>query len=1150
MTEPHPAAASHGRLSRRFQLPPVTVAALIAAAIVVVAIAAFAYRSMAGSAVLADRVAHTIDVIEHLQTLVEHVKDAETGQRGYLLTGTENYLARHTTTQTTWPTELATLRNLTSDNPRQASRLASLAPLLEAKMSELRETVTLRRSGDIDGALAIVRTDRGKVTMDAIRSLVTDMQTDERGLLAERQRDADESLHNGFLITIAGTAVLLALIALAAWQLARSHRERETESWLRAGAAGMAEQLLGEKRVDVLCDKALAYLARYLDVPLATLYATDAEGDLSRIAVYASGMHMVETPERIAVGQGLLGQAAKDKRPLHVRRIPDDYAHVESALGRAAPRELLIAPAAVDGVVHAVAEFAFLRPVEAEDRELLARLSEVIAVAIRSSRERERIDQLLAETQQQAEEMQTQQEELRVSNEELEEQSHALKASQTLLEGQQAELEQTNSQLEEQTQMLEAQKDEMARAAAVLAEKAEELARSNQYKSEFLANMSHELRTPLNSTLILSKLLADNKQGNLTPEQVRFADTISSAGNDLLTLINDILDLSKIEAGKVEVTVESVPVARVVEALVKTFDPIAKDKGLAFAVTVEPGSAERIDTDPQRLAQILRNLLSNAFKFTEKGEVGLRVFAAGDDALAMAVSDSGIGVAPHEQQVIFEAFRQADGSTHRRFGGTGLGLSISRDLARLLGGDITVHSKPGEGSVFTVTLPVSGAQPGMPPRPVSVPVPAIPAAVAPRVDERPAPAVVPHDDRHTLAANARVILVIEDDKRFAAILRDLAHEMGFQCIVAHSAGEGIAAATTFRPSAILLDMNLPDQSGLGVLDQLKRNPETRHIPVHVASVADYSQEAREAGRGRLRPEAGRARETGRGDREAACALHAARAPRARRRGRSQRQLDSIRQLLENDDVQIVGATRAADALAHLQVGHLRLHGDGPEPARPVGLRPARTAGRARGPRVPAGHRLHRPVADARRGAAAAALLAVDHHQGRALARTPARRGHAVPAPGRGRPAARAPAHAARSAQPRIDLRGPLRAGGGGRRAQRVRAQQRARAEGPVDRDRAQRPRSAGRAREEHDRSGRDDRPRADGHHDAGDGRLHRDARDPQGRTRWKKLPIIALTAKAMRDDQEKCLAAGANDYVAKPLDVEKLLSLMRVWMPK
>ena len=1135
---------------KRFHLPSGTLVSLLVAGVVVIATAGFAYRSMHGNAVTAERVAHTLDVIEHVQTLMEHVKDAETGQRGYLLTGTENYLSRYTTAQTTAPAELAALRSLTADNERQRDRLATLGPLVEAKMNELRETVTLRRAGDIEGALAVVRSDRGKVTMDGIRAILGDMQTEERRLLAERQAASDATVRDSFLVTIGGAITLLGLIALAGWMLARNHRERETESWLRAGVAGVAENMVGQQDVEQLCDRALAYLARYLDVPVAALYVFEADGLLRRIATYAAGTHAIAAKDSALVpGEGLIGQVAKDNRPLHVRRLPDDYLPVESALGRGHPRELMIAPASIGGDVQAVAEFGFLRAVESEDRELLARVSETIAVAVRASRERERIAYLLVETQQQAEELQTQQEELRVSNEELEEQGRALKASQALLEGQQAELEQTNSQLEEQASLLETQKDEMVHAAAELARKAVELERSNQFKSEFLANMSHELRTPLNSTLILSKLLADNKHGNLTPEQVRFADTISSAGNDLLLLINDILDLSKIEAGKVEVVIESVPVARIVDGLVRTFDPIAKDKRLGFTVTVEPGSAERIESDAQRLAQILRNLLSNAFKFTEKGQVGLRVFPSAEGMLSMAVSDSGIGVAPEEQGVIFEAFRQADGSTHRRFGGTGLGLSISRDLARLLGGDIVVRSVPGEGSVFTLTLPIDATAPA---KPLPVPPPAEPVAspktvVVPTPDETPRP-LARHDDRHALTPNARIILVIEDDKRFASILQDLAHEMGFQCILAYSAAEGISAATHYRPSAILLDMNLPDHSGLGVLDQLKRNPETRHIPVHVASVADYSREARELGAVGydLKPVA---RD------KLVEAIEGLKGHFTRHQRRvlviedDARQLESIRHLLETEDVQIVGASRASEALAQLRSMTFdcmvldlnlpdlsgydlleQLAGEENLAFPPVIVYTGRTLTRAEEQRLnrfsrtiiikdarsperlldevtlflhqveselpPERQRMLREARNRESSFEGRRVLVVedDVRNVFALSSVLEPKGLKIEIARNGLEALAALKKSTTDAAPAIDL---------------------------VLMDIMM--------------------PEMDGYT-----AMREIRKDP----RWRKLPIIALTAKAMRDDQEKCLAAGANDYVAKPLDVEKLLSLIRVWMPK
>ncbi len=524
-----------------------------------------------------------------------------------------------------------------------------------------------------------------------------------------------------------------------------------------------------------------------------------------------------------------------------------------SQLGRATPTEILIAPATVDRVVYGVLELGFFRRLSAADLELLERASESLGVAVRSSRDRTRLEELLGETQRQAEELQTQQEELRVNNEELEEQGRVLRESQVRLETQQAELEQINSHLEEQTQRLEDQKSDLAEAQAILTGKAAELERANQYKSEFLANMSHELRTPLNSSLILAKVLADNREGNLTAEQIKFAQTISSAGNDLLALINDILDLSKIEAGKLDVTAEAVNVRRAVDSAVTPFKQQAQEKKLSFTVQVESGTPERIETDAQRVGQILRNLLSNAFKFTERGEISLRVFAQGS-LVSFAVRDTGIGIPAHQQDVIFEAFRQADGSTHRKYGGTGLGLSISRDLARLLGGELTVQSATGEGSVFTLTLPLVYT-PGAAPSPSALAAPDSSWQPATAQDAKAAAVARPaaiaatpvRDDRDHLTPGARVILIIEDDVRFADIMRDLAHELGFQCIVTHTAGDGLAAAISHRPNAIVLDINLPDHSGLGVLDQLKRNSETRHIPVHVCSVADYMQQALERG---------------------------------------------------------------------------------------------------------------------------------------------------------------------------------------------------------------------------------------------------------------------------------------------------------------
>ncbi|TXD85978.1 histidine kinase, partial [Mitsuaria sp. TWR114] len=331
-------------------------------------------------------------------------------------------------------------------------------------------------------------------------------------------------------------------------------------------------------------------------------------------------------------------------------------------------------------------ELGFLHHVGEAERELLARVAEPLAMALRAAKDRSRLESLLEESRRQAEELQMQQEELRASNEELEEQGNALRDSQLRLEKQQTELEESNTQLEEQARQLELQRSELTQAQAQLTDRAEALERSNQYKSEFLANMSHELRTPLNSTLILAKLLADNKDGNLSEEQVRFAQTISSAGNDLLALINDILDLSKIEAGKVDMQIDRVSLPRLLQQLTQVFAPIAAQRNLAFGLQLAPGAPEWIETDEARLGQILKNLLSNALKFTERGSVRMEVGATADGRIAFAVTDTGIGIPAHQQAPIFEAFRQADGSAHRKYGGTGLGLAITRALVNDMGG--------------------------------------------------------------------------------------------------------------------------------------------------------------------------------------------------------------------------------------------------------------------------------------------------------------------------------------------------------------------------------------------------------------------------------------------------------------------------------
>ena len=1156
MTQNYAAPKSGRRNAYGAPLPPATLIGFIAAIAAVIITSAFSYSSLKSSAETADRLTHTLDVMQRLETLRVSIRDAETGQRGYLLTGNEAYLEPFFRAKGNLQSTVKELRRLTEDNAQQQQRLDSFELLFADKMTELNETIELRRQGKAQEAVAIVATDRGKATMDSIRTVLSDFGRDERDRLSQRQDEWQAAIDFSVVVVGGGAVVLLVLITIAGVTTSREYRAREIAGWLRNGQMGLSLALQGQLKLEKLGENALQFLSSYLDAQAGAVYIAQDDGSFRRYAGYALPASNVEV---LRSGDGLLGQVVKDHRTVHVREVPADYLSVASSLGKSTARELLLVPATVDGNVHAVIELGFFRRLRPADVELLDRISESLGISVRSSKDRSRLEALLEETQRQSEELQAQQEELRVSNEELEEQSRALKESQARLEGQQAELEQTNSQLEEQAQQLETQRNDLAAAQEGLTERADELERANQYKSQFLANMSHELRTPLNSSLILAKLLADNKGGNLTPEQVRFAQTISSAGNDLLTLINDILDLSRIEAGKIDINPESVNVGRTIDTLLRSVEPMAKQKGLALKWEIEPGTPERIDTDAQRLGQIIKNLLSNALKFTERGEIRLRVFGT-DEGVGFAVRDTGIGIAAEQQGLIFEAFQQADGSTHRKYGGTGLGLSISRDLARLLGGDLTVQSTAGEGSVFTLMLPrvyVEGAvrmplaMPLMPASAISIPEPVVPVVpvATPSAPSSP-PVFKPEveDDRHHLASDARVILVIEDDVRFAAILRDLTHELGFSSIVTHTAGDGLAAASKYKPIAILLDMNLPDHSGLGVLDQLKRNPLTRHIPVHVASVADYTQEALERGA------IGYALKPVKREQliEAFQRLEAKVMQGLRRVlvvEDDERQRDSIHHLLATGDVQIVGVESAAAALAQLQsatfdcvVMDLNLpdlsgyellqkmaeQDDVSFP--PVIVYTGRSLSRdeeqklrrfsksiiikdARSPerlldevtlflhqvesKLPAeAQRLLKVARDRESALEGRNILVVEDDVRNVFALTSLLepKGAKVEIARNGREALEALDRAGKGGHAAVDL---------------------------VLMDIMM--------------------PEMDG---------FTAMREIRKRGEWKKLPIIALTAKAMRDDQEKCLAAGANDYIAKPLDVEKLMSLIRVWMPK
>ncbi len=1101
-----------------------------------------------------ERIIHSHQVITTLDELLSSVKDAETGQRGYLLTDSDRYLEPYNAATLSLKTQLADLQALTSDNPRQQGRIASLRVHIDAKLAELRETIELRRTKGEEAALAVVRSDRGKAEMDTIRAQLAAMDQEEAGLRQQRLTEMDAAYETALASGILSGLLGMVLTGVVGLLVVRATAARQRQDWLQSGQMGLAAAMQGDQRTEELGENILQFLARYLDAHAGALFVR-AGGEYRRVASYGVPSD-APLPERFGPREGLLGQAAAEGRPIVIRDVPEGYLTIGSALGRDRPRDLVVSTAGFEGGVNAVIELGFIHKMDNLALALLDQAAEAIGVAIRSADYRSELQDLVEETQRQSEELQVQSEELRVSNEELEEQSRALKESQVRLEQQQAELETTNAQLEEQAQQLEVQRDDLARTASAVQLKARELEQASQYKSDFLANMSHELRTPLNSLLILAKLLSDNPLENLTAEQVKFARTIQSSGSDLLNLINDILDLSKIEAGHVEIRPESVSVERLVKEVQQTFDPIARERKLDFAVEIAPECPPLIETDAHRLQQVLKNLLSNAFKFTEQGKVDLTIRRAAEGRVALAVRDTGIGMSPEQQHSVFDAFRQADGTISRKYGGTGLGLSISRELARLLGGTISLRSALGQGSTFTVELPVTYD----------------PAAVAPRQDRPAAPPAEPvasepmaqpltpvalprklEDDRDHLDGDApdatrRILLVIEDDETFAGILRDLSREMGFQALVASTAEEALALARQHMPSAVVLDVGLPDQSGLSVLDRLKRDVETRHIPIHVVSGSDHAQTALSLGAVgyMLKPVK---RE------DLSEVLRRLEAKLSQRMHRvlvvedDAVQRDAVERLLASQDVETVAAGTAAQCLDLLKdqtfdcmvldlslpdaSGYSLLETLSREEAYsfpPVIVYTGRDLSAddeqklrrysksiiIKGAKSPerlldeVSLFLHQVVSDLsdeqqkmiRKAAHRDAILEGrrilvvedDIRNVYALTNILEPRGAVVEIARNGREALELLEKASAQNEIAIDLvlmdvMMPVMDGLAATRAIR---------------------------------------------------------RNPA----WKALPVITLTAKAMPDDQERCIEAGANDYMAKPLDVEKLLSLVRVWMPR
>ena len=1104
-------------------------------------------------------VEHTDRVIGNANETVKLSIDMETGMRGFLITGDERFLDPYEVAKPRIFGSLQSLRGMVEDNPQQVERIDRLIALQQAWNTFGSEMINLRRSqGDYR---ALIGNGRGKRLTDEIRKEFDNLIASEQQLRMarnERVNSVTVTVMSSFVLFIIGLSALLAylgrrdLLALSGtydenFKAQQRAAERlEHQAWLRNGQTQLAEQVLGQLTLPMLGDNILRFFGGYLGSVVGALYVRDEHGRLVRVASY--GLDAEEQAREQVLGdhEGLLAQAVREARLLRLDDLPDDYFHLSSGLGRGLPRSAMLMPCSDDGQINGVLELGFLRPLQERDEEMLQRVRGNLGISIESARYRQRLQEVLAETQQLNEELQVQQEELKTANEELEEQSRVLKESQAHLETQQAELEQTNEQLSERTEALDRKNDELLQAQDELQARAEELQRSSKYKSEFLANMSHELRTPLNSSLILAKLLAENGEGNLSDEQVKFAESIYSAGNDLLNLINDILDIAKVEAGKLEVRPESTQVERLVEGLRGMFEPLAGHKGLAFEVTTEAQVPATLFTDRQRLEQILKNLLSNAIKFTERGQVSLNIGYQPGTGIVFAVRDTGIGIAADQQQAIFGAFHQVDGTSNRRYGGTGLGLSISRDLAHLLGGQISVDSSPGQGSVFSLILPERYERVAQDIEPLSLrpavdslpPAPQAPAVAAPK---RQAPAFA--DDRERAPFGNRCILVIEDEPNFARILFDLAHELGYSCLVAHGADEGFALASQYIPDAILLDMRLPDHSGLTVLQRLKEQASTRHIPVHIISVEDRVEAAMHMGA------VGYAvKPTSREQLKEVFARLEAKLTQKLKHillvEDDDLQRESIARLIGDDDVEITAVAMAQDALALLRenvydcmIIDLKL------------------------PDMLGNELLKRMTAEDIR-----AFPPVIVYTGRNLTREEEadllKYSRSIIIKG------------ARSPERLLDevtlflhkVESQLS-------NERQRMLKTARSRDKVFEGRKVllvdddvRNIFALTSALEHKgaiveigRNGREAIERLEQHDDID--LVLMDVMMPEmdgfeatrlirQQSRWRKLPIIAVTAKAMKDDQQRCLQAGANDYLAKPIDLDRLFSLIRVWLPQ
>ena len=795
---------------------------------------------------------HTQKVIRTSTNLLQLMIDAETGMRGYSATGNKKFLEPYNDALPRVNSDLQELKGMVVDNPIQVKRVDSLISSASAQLRILKENIEARESKGLDYMVQNQMFTNGKANMDEIRQLNIHITDAENSLLAARKHSSEEASTTAIRVIVGGSLIFLIIILILFFYIQRTFdqqkkieaeikvanielgkvlAENEAKNWLLTGTGQLNEKMQGQQSERELSGNVLNEVCTYTKASAGTLYLYNETHQ--RLELYASyAFHNPEFIKKtVQLSEGWLGQVAQDQKAAVVKGKLNEKFDLESSVIKDTLTENFIVPFFFDKKLKGVLEVAYAGELSEHSKDYIVAVANDIGIAVNTAQARTIMHDLFEETQQQAEELEAQQEEMRVTNEELVNKTEMLQASEEELRVQQEELRTINAELEEKASLLEEKNEAIEQARAAINLKVDELEVTGKYKSEFLANMSHELRTPLNSILVLARILKDNKPLNLSEDQVKYASVIFNAGNDLLTLINDILDLSKIESGKLDMQNEDIKVSDILGDMEMLFAEVASNKKINYSTHINKNLPRTIFTDKVRVEQVIKNLLSNAFKFTsENGSISITARPGEKEStISFAIKDTGIGIPAEKQRIIFEAFQQADGSTSRKYGGTGLGLSISRELAMLLGGSISLSSEQGVGSEFVLTIPLKAIQVASHEEEI------LPTAQTFRA-ENPilAQAAKPAIDTN----REPLVVIVEDDKNFAHILQDYARDHGYKSVMVHEGTNAVETVKEHLPDAVILDIMLPGKDGWQILKELKHNEATMHIPVHLMSAGD------------------------------------------------------------------------------------------------------------------------------------------------------------------------------------------------------------------------------------------------------------------------------------------------------------------------